>query len=399
MHLLDRYALSCGVKIDKPFILEQYYPMALDKYVVFQTSGKGNSRQYDYWDKVFSFIREYCSDYKIVHVGLPSDQTVEGVDEDLRGKTSIRQLAYVIKNSSLYLGVDSLSTHLAGFYNKKIVSLYSYCYAQNCYPIWGDEKNKSIIEIDWQKYGKPSFSLVEKNKKINTIKPEIIAKNVLDQLGVMNDLNKVKTLHFGKHYHDSVIEIVPNEPRFPSFIKNKLCNVRMDLHFDEKILEIISKISHLNIITDKEISIPCINKIKNKTQAITIEASERITIEYLEELKSLGIKISLFAKDNEKWGELAERFFDFSVEKEMTFAKEDIKNIEEIDENCIFSSEKVFISNGKIYASEFFWKKDLPKLDKYSKIVDDPDFWKESPHFYFLKDERKNTKYQTNSPR
>ena len=125
MHLLDRYALSCGVKIDKPFILEQYYPMVLDKYVVFQTSGKGNSRQYDYWDKVFSFIREYCSDYKIVHVGLPSDQTVEGVDEDLRGKTSIRQLAYIIKNSSLYLGVDSLSTHLAGFYNKKIVSLYS----------------------------------------------------------------------------------------------------------------------------------------------------------------------------------------------------------------------------------------------------------------------------------
>ena len=106
MHLLDRYALSCGVKIDKPFILEQYYPMVLDKYVVFQTSGKGNSRQYDYWDKVFSFIREYCSDYKIVHVGLPSDQTVEGVDEDLRGKTSIRQLAYVIKNSSLYLTVN-----------------------------------------------------------------------------------------------------------------------------------------------------------------------------------------------------------------------------------------------------------------------------------------------------
>ena len=75
------------------------------------------------------------------------------------------------------------------------------------------------------------------------------------------------------------------------------------------------------------------------------------------------------------------------------------KNIDEINEGCFFSSEKVFISNGKIYASEFFWKKDLPKLDKYSKIVDDPDFWKESPHFYFLKDERKNTNYQTNSPR
>ena len=59
MHLLDRYALSCGVKIDKPFISEHYYPTTLDKYIVFQTSGKGNSRQYDYWTKVFSFIKEY----------------------------------------------------------------------------------------------------------------------------------------------------------------------------------------------------------------------------------------------------------------------------------------------------------------------------------------------------
>ena len=79
----------------------------------------------------------------------------------------------------------------------------------------------------------------------------------------------------------------------------------------------------------------------------------------------------------------------------MTFVKEDIKNIQEIDENCVFSSEKVFISNGKIYSSEFFWKKDLPKLDKHSKIVDDPDFWKESGHFYIFKDERNNKNQQT----
>ena len=142
MHLLNRYALSCGVKIDKPFILEHFYPITLDKYVVFQTSGKGNSRQYDYWSKVFSLIKEYTNEYKIVHVGLPTDQTVLNCDLDLRGKTSIKQLAYIIKNSSLYLGVDSFSAHLAGYYNKKIVSLYSYCYAQNCAPIWGEEKNK-----------------------------------------------------------------------------------------------------------------------------------------------------------------------------------------------------------------------------------------------------------------
>ena len=134
MHLLDRYALSCGVSADKPFIDESYFPLTYDKYIVFQTSGKGNARQYDYWNKVFAFIREYTTDYKIIHVGVPSDPAVEGCDLDLRGKTTIKHLAYLIKNCSLYLGIDSLSAHFAGYYDKKLVALYSYCYAQNCRP-------------------------------------------------------------------------------------------------------------------------------------------------------------------------------------------------------------------------------------------------------------------------
>ena len=246
MHLLDRYALSCGVKIDKPFISEHYYPITLPKYVVFQTSGKGNSRQYDYWSKVFSYIKEYTEDYKIVHVGLSTDQSVAGVDLDLRGKTNIKQLAFLIKNSSLYLGVDSLSAHLAGFYDRKMVTLYSYCYAQNCKPIWGDDSNKDLLEVDWLKYGKPSFSLKEEDKKINTIMPEVIARSVLNKLGVVNDLDKIKTLHIGKSYHTPVIEIIPNGGPLPSIIKNKICNIRMDLFFGEKLLSGLASICFLN---------------------------------------------------------------------------------------------------------------------------------------------------------
>ena len=388
MHFLERYALSCGVKIDKPFILEQYYPIALDKYVVFQTSGKGNSRQYDYWTKVFQYIRQYSSDYKIVHVGLESDQSVAGIDLDIRGKTSIRQLAYLIKNSSLYLGIDSLSAHLAGYYDTKIVALYSYCYAQNCFPIWGKKHNRSLIEVDWAKEGKPSFNITEKKKNINTIKPEVVAKAVLDQLGVPNDLDLVKTLFIGTQYHNPTIEIVPDSVTYPIFIKDKICNVRMDYHFNEQNLARLANICKINIVTAKEININILNSIKARVCGLNIIASDQISQDYLIKVKELGIKLNLSAPNNDDWPRLCEKFFDFRLEKDEVVDKSAINNASEINESCNFNSEKIIFSEGKVYSCKLFWEKKRPKLDRSAKVVDDQAFWQESEYFYIYKDER-----------
>ena len=390
MHILERYALSCGVKIDKPFILEQYYPIALDKYVVFQTSGKGNSRQYDYWLKVFQYIREYTKDYKIVHVGVESDQSVAGVDLDLRGKTSIRQLAYLIKNSSLYLGIDSLSAHLAGHYDKKIVALYSYCYAQNCFPIWGKGHNQSLIEVNWAEQGKPSFSLNEKKKNINTIKPEIIAKAALDHLGVANDLDLVKTIFIGAQYHNPTIEVIPDSNSYPIFIKDKVCNVRMDYHFSEDNLLRLASICTVNIVTSKEIDINILNSIKPKICGLNVIASNQISEEYLTKVKGLGIKLNLSGPFNDGWSALSEKFFDFKLEKDEVFTKSRIENASKIDESCDFNSEKIIFSEGKVYSCKLFWEKKQPKLDRRAKVVDDQAFWQESDYFYIYKDERPN---------
>ena len=390
MHILERYALSCGVKIDKPFILEQYYPVSLDKYIVFQTSGKGNSRQYDYWLKVFQYIREYTKDYKIIHVGLESDQSVAGIDLDLRGKTSIRQLAYLIKNSSLYLGIDSLSAHLAGHYDKKIVALYSYCYAQNCFPIWGKGHNQSLIEVNWAEQGKPSFSLNEKKKNINTIKPEIIAKAALDHLGVANDLDLVKTIFIGAQYHNPTIEVIPDSNSYPIFIKNKVCNVRMDYHFSEDNLLRLASICTVNIVTSKEIDINILNSIKPKICGLNVIASNQISEEYLTKVKGLGIKLNLSGPFNDGWSALSEKFFDFKLEKDEVFTKSRIENASKIDESCDFNSEKIIFSEGKVYSCKLFWEKKQPKLDRRAKVVDDQAFWQESDYFYIYKDERPN---------
>lgn len=397
MHILDRYALSCGVKIDQPFINSHYYPITLDKYIVFQTSGKGNSRQYDYWHKAFSFIKEYAPDYKIVHVGIPSDQSVYGVDVDLRGKTSINHLAYIIKNCSIYLGVDSLSVHLASANNKKIVALYSYCYAQNCSPVWGDRKDHALIEVDWEKYGKPSFSLQEHDKKINKINPEVIAKAALDQLGIANDLDKVQTVHIGNSFHNPTIEIIPDDGPIPVLIKEKVCNVRLDYLFNEKKLLQLASVSFLNIISNKPVDLGLLNTIRSKVSGMTLVVDGSFDIDYLKSVKNLGFKLTLTAPNDNNWGALAEKFFDFGLEKEEVVTKNSVKDSDKVSDEWIFSSEKIIISNGKIFSSKASWKNNQPKLDKYSKVIDTPDFWEESEHFHILKDERPNWNSAKNS--
>jgi hypothetical protein len=218
--------------------------------------------------------------------------------------------------------------------------------------------------------------------------PEVVARAALNQLGVENDLDKVKTLHIGDLYHKPTIEIVPDSLMAPAVIKDKICNIRMDYHYSEANLVRLASISFLNIITDKEIPIKVIDAIKSKVHGITVIANDSITLEYLKDVKSLGIKIDLIAKDGENWGALAEKFFDFGLEKDETFDKKSVKAIDMIDETCLFSSEKIILSEEKVFASKLAWKNNQPKLDRLAKVVDDPVFWEELDHFHIIKDER-----------
>ena len=63
MHLLERYSLSTGLKIENPEINAQFYPVVSDKYVVFHTSAKDNLRDYDYWNEVKLMLQPFAMSY------------------------------------------------------------------------------------------------------------------------------------------------------------------------------------------------------------------------------------------------------------------------------------------------------------------------------------------------
>jgi hypothetical protein len=210
----------------------------------------------------------------------------------------------------------------------------------------------------------------------------------LDHLGVANDLDLVKTLFIGREYHNPTIEVIPDSNTYPIFIKDKVCNVRMDYHFDEKNLMRLASVCKVNIVTAKEIDINILNSIKTNVCGLNIIASDQISEDYLIKIKSLGVKVNLSAPLNENWSGLCEKFFDFKLEKDELITKSTIKNAEEIDEKCVFNSEKIIFSEGKVYSCKLFWEKKQPKLDRSAKVVDDQAFWQESEYFYIYKDER-----------
>ena len=65
MHLIERYATSCGVKIDKPYIYETFFPVNVEKYISFQPFSKYPSKNYDYWDEVVAVISPYLQQNNI----------------------------------------------------------------------------------------------------------------------------------------------------------------------------------------------------------------------------------------------------------------------------------------------------------------------------------------------
>ena len=167
MHLLERYALSCGVKIDKPHIEEQFFPLMQDKFIVLHASSGMESKNYDYYQEVVSLIKPYLDkeNIDIVQIGKAEDKAVPECVH-LQGKTTIRQVAYIINRSMLVCGNDSFSAHMASGLDKKSVTLYSVLYKECCGPYWSDNTKASLIESTRKKM-KPSFSNEESPKTVN----------------------------------------------------------------------------------------------------------------------------------------------------------------------------------------------------------------------------------------
>lgn len=184
MHILESYALLSGAKINKCYIQEMPIILPVNNYITFHPfSEKGDSKQYDKWNKIIDLlITNKNFNYEIVQIGTHNPIESYPVNINYLGNMKIWQLAYLIKNSSLHLGYDSLPVHLASHYDIPIVAMYSY-YANTCGPYFSSSEKIRIFEPDFSKV-KPTYGYNDPYRLINNIEYLDVYNSILELLGI-----------------------------------------------------------------------------------------------------------------------------------------------------------------------------------------------------------------------
>ncbi len=392
MHILEAYSTSCGLKIDKPFMIEKFHGLTTDKYITIHTGdGKFDSRTYDYWQDVVDFMSNFLKPegIDIIQIGSKDDKNLQNVF-NTNGKTSVNHLAYIIKNSLLHVGIDSLPVHIASSYNKKIVALYSNVPSQNSAPYWSKPEDVIILESD-KEGDKPTYAKTEIPKTINTIMPDKIFLSVFKLLGLYSKCNyNYEMIYLGKEYGKTIIELVPNcesdmKDASPLFI-------RMDIHHNEAIASKALENNKASIVTNRPLSPEFLEANKPKIERIILKANQKGLAPFVSEVKSRSIELAVYSKLKDKeLSDLKLELLDLChVKNEKIIKKEDIKCLDGVDINSLFYLPNKFIlSEGKIYDNAASLEKgdNIEKLAKrITKIKYDEDaFWDESQHFCLLK--------------
>jgi hypothetical protein len=381
MRLLDTYATNTGSKIDKPFVYTKYFPLPLEGYITIQSQTPYDSRNYSYWQEVINLIQPFLAkaNIHIIQVGTKDERQLGGVI-NLLGQTSINQLAYVIQNSKLHFGADSLCVHLASSFDIPIVSLYSISNPSVAGPHFGN-KEKHILLKGYERIGnkKPSYSQVESPKSIDTIKPEEIAEGILKLLNI--EFPKMpETVFIGQDFNVKSFEIIPDQGLDISSIPVENPIIRLDYVFNEEALESILSQRKSIIFTNKPIKKDIIEKYKQNINQLIYIIEENNSVNFVKLLKSNSINYVLLSfLPEEVLNKFKIDYLDYNLivnRKHKTKEETKISNIDNLYYN---SSRTIYSSKGKS-VSRYDWLNGTG-----NKVVDDIEFWKEADNFYIFK--------------
>jgi len=390
MHLIETYALSSASKIDKPFVYTTYFPLPVEKYITFQAQSKFNSKNYDYWQVVVNILFPVLekNGIKIVQVGGPTEFGYQYV-MDIRGRTNFGQLAYVIQNSILHFGPDSLGIHFASLFDKPIVGLYSCSPSSISGPYFGTVERQVVFDAYKNvKNGKPSYAAEENPKSINTIKPEEIANAILKLLGIDYKIPFV-TEHIGEKYGNQVLrELIPNF-NFNLGNPDVLVEVRMDILFDEKILVQQLSINKCVIVTNKPVSVNLLKQFKPRIHAIIYEIDDNDDPSFMDTIKGAGIpSVMISYLSEEKVREKKLKYYEFGNINIIPPVKEEIINkLKPILPDLFFQANKIMASNNQFFMTNAgrVTNSELKSDFNYHKAIDCPEFWRELPFMHVIR--------------
>jgi len=382
MHLIESYATNCGLKIDKPFIYEKFFPLAFDKYVTFSPSDNP-AQDYDYWVEVINIIQPKLKEKGISILQL-GNKGAKSLPHCLSagGLTNRNQEAYIMRGASLHFGVDNFLSQLAGAYDKKRVCLYANNYAEDVKPYWGSEENQSLLESH-RDGKKPSFSAAENPKTINLVKPEDVAKSICNFLDLEYDFG-YETIEVGSNYPNRIIETLPDQVVDIKAMNIDSIIVRMDYLFNEENLIQQLRLGRASIVTDKPINEAIIQAHRPSIKEVVYFITKDHDPKFIETLKKSAVKFIMMSELPE---EQLEKIKIHYIDHGIIFPKENGKTEHLRKEKLFYMSSKTTLSKSKMYPCRAALLENKPIDDQYqiSEVIDSEEFWGESDHHYFLK--------------
>ncbi len=143
-NILDEMAVHCDVK-PGPFwniaasgngVSAPDVTLPGSEYAVVHTgAGKGQwaARNYLHWQEVVDNITTLTS-MKVVQVGTPDEPALNGCVNMLGKTADYRELAYVVSEATLFVGIDSVAMHMAAAMEVPVVALFGSSYPTSTGP-------------------------------------------------------------------------------------------------------------------------------------------------------------------------------------------------------------------------------------------------------------------------
>ena len=390
MHILESYALQDNLKIDKPFIYEKFFPMAIKgRYITIDTASDDESNKYSHWSMVLDFLTPYLKEKKItaVQLGGKEDEQIPGCYIAV-GQTDPNQKAYVIKNSALHISANTLSLQIASSYNKKIISLFGNSFYEQFKPYWSNPDDVTLLKGNIKK---PTFNGNEVPKTIDAIAPERVAQAVLQNLGHPHSF-AFNTLKVGSLYKNRRIESSLSNPIADIGalgVESLIVHLDYNYNLDNLIKQL--EICPCSVITNKPIPEDIILRYKERIVEIVYFLEDDNDPSFVNFCISKGKQIGLLSRQpKESIDKYKINYLDIdkpiNIIPEIKF--EDIEEIKNTNKKKIFfKSNKFLIHEGKAYPNKMSVAVNQPisSFDHpFCQIIDHRDFWEDKEHFYFV---------------
>ena len=391
MNLTEKMALDCGVKISQPYLDRYFLPIRNDNYIIIDTRCKNATGEYDYFNDVLDLIKPYLKQANIDIFQIATDKNIKLACDKCFITINKKQENYLISKARLLISNENYSLHIASVFNIKSIGLYSLFNPNNTRPVWN--KNSQIVLESHRDGNLPSYGrLNESPKTINFISPYVIAKNILDSLGIANDLDRFELIHLGKSFNQKIVEIVPDFISDANFMKDRSINLRLDYvtNLNSSVFNYWVSNRKVNIITDKDININMVAPYRNNILLMTVMLSENISEKFLKHCKTIGLKLKIFCDDKDKLEEYRFKFLNWDIHQD--FENEGALNkLINLSENSKFISSKILISKGKQFSckANYFANKHLDNREE--SVILSKEFEQEIEFFKIYNEREEST--------